>query len=332
MFRLFLVYLILSSLHVVDAFGLGHCPQCITKETNPSPVSRHAIFNKYTGFSASITRLYQDPNPQQETRVGDDNSAVKKEIDLDSIDAVTQEADKALQQAKAALQQAQQKQRKQIIEEAIAAGIGGASLGLLAGAAFDVYLATNGESIRDSFGIDVADIPAAVPPILLGTAIGATSYTLGSSTEEGNLGASLVRKTLGKATQAVGKSIKASVNKAAQSAVNSITSIPSKIGSFFQQKAQEAVNEVKAIPSKISTAAQQQADSIKEAAIDAVESAVDDIKATPGRIVDSVQRTVDQTIENIEIKIEETVEDVIEKVEEVTSLPGKKLDEVRFVL
>jgi hypothetical protein len=79
MFRLLLVYFILSSSHVVDAFGLGYCSESITKETNPSPVSRLVIFNKYTDFSASTTRLYQDPNLQKETLVGDDTHCKEKD-------------------------------------------------------------------------------------------------------------------------------------------------------------------------------------------------------------------------------------------------------------
>jgi ElaB/YqjD/DUF883 family membrane-anchored ribosome-binding protein len=305
----------------------------------------------------------QDNPESGDTLASETKNPINTKINFDEIDSVALEAQAALQQAQAALQQAQQ---KQIAQDATAAGIGGASLGLVAGTALDVYLAANADSIRNSLGIEVSDIPLVVPPLVLGATMGASAFTVASSTEEKNVAASLVRKTLGKATQAVGKSIQSSIKNAAQSVVNSITSIPSKIQSFFQRKAQEAVAEVKAIPSKISTAAQQQAESIKEAAVeavektvedikatpgrvankistaaqetaesikdaavDAVERTVDDIKATPGRIVNSVQRSVDQTVEKIEVTIEEAVEDVIEKVEEVASFPGKKLDEVQ---
>jgi len=346
-----IVYFILSR-HAVDAFGLRYYPLCKVQESNSYPISRKVILNRNDGIFTT-TRLYnQDPYSQQE-----DDFALKKKIDLDSIDSVTMQAEEALQEAEEALKEAKY---KQIAEEATAAGIGGVTIGLLAGAALDVYMATDGgDYIRDTLGIDVADIPTAVPPIVLGVAIGVSSYTLSSSTEEGNLGASIVRNTLGKATQSVGRSITESVSNAAQTAADSITSIPSKTQAFFQRKAQEAVEEVKAIPSKISTAAQERAEAIKEAAIEvvektvddikatparvankittsaqdtaesikeaakeAVESAVDDIKATPGRIADSVQRSVDQTIEKIESKIEETVEDI-------KATPGKIVDSVQ---
>ena len=356
----FVGYFILPT--VVDAFGLAVC-SIISQETKPSSSLLRPFSMQTCSSNNRRTQLYQDLNPEETRLVLEDDESIKKK--MDEIDAVTLEAQAALQQAQVALQQAQQKQGKQILEDATAAGIGGASIGLFAGAALDVYLATNGDSIRDSLGMD---IPTAVPPILLGAALGISSFSLASSTEEGNVVGPAVRKTLGKATQAVGKSIQSSISNAAQSAIQTVALIPSKIRSFFQRKAQEAVEEIKSIPSKIATAAQQQAESIKEAAVetvertvddikatparvankistaaqetaesikdaavDAVERTVDDIKATPGRIVDRVQRTVDQTVESIETTIEEAVEDVIEKVEEVASFPGKKLDEVRFI-
>lgn len=101
------------------------------------------------------------------------------------------------------------------------------------------------------------------------------------------------------------------------------------VKNFFVKKVEDTVNNIKATPGRIVKSVENK-----------IEETVEDIKATPGRIVDAIEEAVDDAVDEIkaapgrvvnaiEKKVEETVESIEETVEEVISLPGKKLDEVR---
>lgn len=103
------------------------------------------------------------------------------------------------------------------------------------------------------------------------------------------------------------------------------------VKNFFVKKVEDTVDNIKATPGRIVKSVE-----------DKIDQTVEDIKATPGKIVDAIEDKIEETVDEIkatpgkiadgiERKVEETVKDIEEKVEEVVSLPGKKLDEVRTI-
>lgn len=101
------------------------------------------------------------------------------------------------------------------------------------------------------------------------------------------------------------------------------------VKNFFVKKVEDTVDNIKATPGRIVKGVE-----------DKIDQTVEDIKATPGKIADAIEDKIEETVdeikatpgrvaEGIERKVEETVKEIEETVEEVISLPGKKLDEVR---
>ena len=90
---------------------------------------------------------------------------------------------------------AQLKRIREIQEQATAAAIGGATLGLFGGVLLDVSLSTDLADL---------DIPAAVPPIALVIVIGGGTFLV--SNNENSI-ANVIRNILGGATKSVGSAI-----------------------------------------------------------------------------------------------------------------------------
>lgn len=102
------------------------------------------------------------------------------------------------------------------------------------------------------------------------------------------------------------------------------------VKNLFVKKVEDTIDNIKATPGRIVKGVE-----------DKIDQTVEDIKATPGRIADAIEDKIEETVdeikatpgrvaESIERKVEEAVKDIEETVEEVISLPGKKLDEVRI--
>lgn len=228
--------------------------------------------------------------------------------------------------------------------EAINSAFGAAAFGAIAGAALDIYFMTSG-----------IDIGPAIPPLALGISLGAAAFGIGKQDNE--IGQA-TRSIIGGSVSSVADSIASSVSNAVDSAVDDAKAIPANIKNAVDKKIEETTEEIKQIPDKVKDAAIEAAeeitgelkqipDKVKDAAIQsadrtkteietAAKKAVDEVKATPGRVVKVTKEAVAKTVEDVEDKIEKAVEDVEDKiekaVEEAVALPKKTLDDVSSMI
>ncbi len=223
------------------------------------------------------------------------------------------------------------KKQAALQKEALFAGVGGASIGAIAGTALDIYFAIS----------NVIEIEPAVPPLVLSFALGAAGF--GAGLQENAVG-DAARNILGGGVKSTTASVTSSVSSAVESTVEEVKATPGKIKVAVDEKVKETTEELKAIPIKVKDAAvdtaektaaeiKQIPDKVKDAAVDAAKKtekeieaaatkAAEEIKATPGRVAESTKQAVVKTVTEVEEKIEKAVDDVV-------AIPKKTLDEVR---
>ena len=224
--------------------------------------------------------------------------------------------------------------------DAFKSAFGATALGVITGAALDVY-----------FMISDIDVGVAVPPLALGISLGAAAFVVGSKEDEAG---QTVRNIFAGAVTSVSDSVTSSVTNAVDSAVDNVKAIPDNIKSAVDDKVKKTTKEIQQIPDRVKGAAIETAegitgeikqipDRVKDAAIEtadktkseieiAAKKAVEEVKATPGRVAKGTKEAVVKTVEDVEGKIEKAVEDTVVSftgaVDEVVALPGKTLDDV----
>lgn len=177
-------------------------------------------------------------------------------------------------------------------DDVITSAIGGA----LSGAALGLYTDVATDLLSDT------DLPAIVPPAVLGVSIAAAAYT---GANQSNFIGKLSSFIFGSPIRSVRNYF---VQKVEQT-VDDIKSTPSRIVKGVEDKIEETVEDIKATPERIAVAIE-----------DKIDETVEEIKATPGKVA-----------KGIKSKVEKTVQEIEETVEEVVSLPGKKFNEVSLL-
>jgi hypothetical protein len=175
------------------------------------------------------------------------------------------------------------------------------------------------------------DLPAYVPPLVIGFVLGILSHLCAGLPGNDILG-SVIRVALGKPILGLRDGFVDSINRkvdktrampdkivnAVERRIDEIRAAPGEIEDTAVERIRVMVEEIRAIPGKIEKAVE------KKINVTAV--------ATPGRIADSVENAIENAIENAveEIKtlVIDVVEDVTDAVESVVAMPGRKLEEI----
>lgn len=231
-------------------------------------------------------------------------------------------------------------------KEAIASGVGGAVLGLLAGGFLDLYL--------DSKGI--MEVEPIYPPLVLGFLFMVASWGVGKEVDGEFVAGvgSVVRQVLGRSVLGVWEAATGATVRAVEGAKEEVMAVPGKVLGAVDRKVQETKEEIERIPSRVKDSAVERVEQVKkqvesipdrvkdtvvktaEDAKKGIETAslkaVEEVKATPGRVVSETKRVVVQTVEDVEERIDRTIKDtekkIVDTVEKVVAIPTKTIEEI----
>lgn len=244
--------------------------------------------------------------------------------ELDGKDKINAEVEKALKEAEAALNmfvedkdeakeakqrviQAQQQAaslaqkkvetRNQV--EGVVAGIGGVLFGFVSGGTMDIFFKVN------NF---LTDVDIIIPPIILAFTFGAVGVVLGQEDSETG---DLVRNIFAAPLKALTDSITTAVNNKIEETVTDIKATPGKIQTAIEKKVQETTDEIKQIPVQV------------QKSVDAkVEQTVDDIRQIPVKTKKAAAKAVKKAKDEI-------TDATIRTVEEIKATPGRIVEETK---